>query len=169
MADRAIAALSADPVTLAELDAAYARFRKRTPGRSFFGNLSAGFSDEPYDAGIVVIDLVARLIFVDSTYSSAGPEGRVRYHNGHCATDTSLPYHLAGDGGSLAKAMTGRGWRNSDAGNWPPALFSRPGACFTDVRYWSSLPGKPSRPKLVARRLLLKTETRSKKFTRPGC
>lgn len=97
VADRAIAALSADPVTLAELDAAYARFRKRTPGRSFFGNLSAGFSDEPYDAGIVVIDLVARLIYVDSTYSSAGPEGRVRYHNGHCASDTSLPYHLAED------------------------------------------------------------------------
>ena len=97
LADRAIAALSADPVTLAELEAALARFEMPTPKRSFFANLSAGFCDEPYDAGTVVIDLAARLVVVDSTYSSPGPSGEVCYHDGHCATDTWLSYHLADD------------------------------------------------------------------------
>lgn len=97
MADRAIAALSADPSTLAELETACARFEKPNPGRSFFANLSAGFCEEPYDAGLVVIDLVARLVVVDSTYSSPGPTGEVCYHDGHCATDKSLRYHLAED------------------------------------------------------------------------
>lgn len=96
-ADRAIAALSADPVTLAELEAACARFEKPSPFHRFFSNLSAGLCDEPYDAGLVVIDLVARLVVVDSTYSSPGPTGDVCYHNGHCATDTWLRYHLAED------------------------------------------------------------------------
>jgi len=96
-ADCAIAALSADPVTLAELEAACARFQKPSPGRRFFGNLSAGLCDDPYDAGLVVIDLVARLVAVDSTYSTPGITGSVRYHDGNCATDNSLRYHLAPD------------------------------------------------------------------------
>jgi hypothetical protein len=96
-ADRAIAALSADPLTLAELEAAVGRFEKLIPGRSFFANLSAGFCDEPHDAGIVVIDLVARLVVVDSTYSSPGLTGEVRYHDGNCATEIWLRYHLAED------------------------------------------------------------------------
>jgi len=97
MADRAIAALSADPLTLMELEAACARFIKPSPGLRFFANLSAGLCDEPYDAGLVVIDLVARLIVVDSTYSSPGSTGEVCYHDGRCATDTWLRYHLADD------------------------------------------------------------------------
>jgi hypothetical protein len=96
-AERAIAALSADSVTLAELESACARFAKPTPGRPFFANLSPGFCDQPYDAGIVIIDLVAQLVVVDSTYSSPGPTGEIGYHNGECATDTWLPYHLAED------------------------------------------------------------------------
>lgn len=96
-ADRAIAALSADPMTRAELEAACARFAKPTPGRPFFANLSSGFCDEPYDAGIVVIDLAARLVVVDSTYSSPGPAGEVQYHDGKCDRDRWLPYHLAED------------------------------------------------------------------------
>ncbi|MBX3451525.1 MAG: hypothetical protein KF777_18330 [Planctomycetaceae bacterium] len=96
-ADRAIAALSADPFTLAELETACARFEKPNRSRSFFANLSAGFCEEPHDAGLVVIDLVARLVVVDSTYSSPGPTGEVCYHDGQCATDKSLRYHLAED------------------------------------------------------------------------
>ena len=73
-ADRAVAALSADPVTLQELEVAVARFAKPVADRRFFANLSRGLRDEPYDAGLVVIDLVARLVVADSTYSSPGPE-----------------------------------------------------------------------------------------------
>jgi len=96
-ADRAVAALSADPVTLEELEVAVARFTKSAVKRRFFANLSQGLCDEPYDAGLVVIDLVARLVVTDSTYSSAGPKGVVWYHDGRCCTNTSLSYHLADD------------------------------------------------------------------------
>lgn len=95
--DRAIAALSADPVTMTELAAAYARFEKPTPNRSFVANLSTGFCDEPHDAGIVVVDLIARVVAVDSTYSSPGPVGEVAYHNGHGTAGKRLSYHLSED------------------------------------------------------------------------
>ena len=96
-ADRAVAALSADPVTMEELEVATERFAKPIPNRRFFANLSPGLCAEPYDAGLVVIDLVARLVVVDSTYSSPGPEGIVWYHDGRCCTETALRYHLADD------------------------------------------------------------------------
>ena len=95
--DRAVAALSADPVTLEELEAAVGRFARSTPGCRLFANLSQGLCDEPYDAGLVVIDLVARLIVVDSTYSSPGTRGVVPYHDGRFATDLRVKYHLADD------------------------------------------------------------------------
>lgn len=96
-ADRAVAALSADPVTLKELEAAVARFEKPTPGIHFFAGLRPGLCDEPYDAGLVVIDLAARLVVVDSSYSSPTSEGWVEYHDGDCCTETGLRYHLADD------------------------------------------------------------------------
>jgi hypothetical protein len=96
-ADRAIAALSADPVTPAELETAFARFEKPSPDHRFFSNLRPGLNDEPYDAGLVVIDLVARVVVVDSTYSSPRSIGEIDYHNGKCSTDTWLRYHLADD------------------------------------------------------------------------
>jgi len=96
-ADRAVAALSADPVTMEELEAATERFAKPIPKCRFFANLSPGLCAEPYDAGLVVIDLLARLVVVDSTYSSPGPEGSVWYHDGQCCTKTALRYHLADD------------------------------------------------------------------------
>lgn len=96
-ADRAIAALSADPVTIEEFEVATARFSKPSPDRRFFSNLRPGLNDESYDAGLVVIDLVARLIVVESTYSAPSANGSVDYHCGHRCTDISLDYHLADD------------------------------------------------------------------------
>lgn len=107
-ADRAIAALSADPVTLEELEAATARFAQPEPYARFFGNLSPGGRDEPYDAGLVVIDLAARLVVVDSTYSSPGHTGSVQYHDGHCCTQSWLRYHVAEDWRFLSD---GNQWR----------------------------------------------------------
>ena len=94
-ADRAVAALSADPVTIEELEIAIGRYMKpRGDGRCFrcFGG---SLDDEPYDAGLVVIDLAARLIAVESSYSSPGRKGTVWYHNGECATNTPIRYQLA--------------------------------------------------------------------------
>lgn len=96
-ADRAVAALGADPVTIEELEVATERFAKQLPKCRVFANLSPGLCAEPHDAGLVVIDLVARQVVVDSTYSSPAPEGIVWYHDGRCCTKTRLRYHLADD------------------------------------------------------------------------
>lgn len=96
-ADRAIAALSADPVTLDELEAAVARFEQPVGGRKFFAGLRPGLDDRHYDAGLVVIDLCARLIASDSTYSFASREGSETFHNGQHATETPVGFHLADD------------------------------------------------------------------------
>ena len=97
LTDRAIAALSADPLTLTDLETACSRFEQPSPNHRPFSHLSAGLCDEPHDAGLVVIDLVARLVVVDSTYSSPGSSGVVDYHDGEGATNVALRYHLADD------------------------------------------------------------------------
>jgi len=65
-----IAALSAEPETIGELELAMARFIKPTAGWSPFASLYAGENFEPYDAGIVIVDLAARIVMLDSTYSA---------------------------------------------------------------------------------------------------
>jgi hypothetical protein len=95
-ADRCIAALSAEPETIVELVAALARYsRGSDPFALFRSNIE--IDEERYDAGIVIIDLPARVIAVDSTYSSPSIEGEVNYHDGEKATDTSIPYRLPDD------------------------------------------------------------------------
>jgi hypothetical protein len=96
-ADRVIAALSAEPETIEELDAAIERFCKRTDGLGFLAWFEPGIDDELYDAGIVVIDLAARLIACQSTYSSPQTYGSVYYHDGHVATELEVGYHLPDD------------------------------------------------------------------------
>jgi hypothetical protein len=103
-ADVAVAALSGDPVTMKELEAAAARFAKLGEASRHFVNLSPGSNDQPYDAGLVVIDLVARLVVVDSTYSSPRREGTIWYHDGNSCTDMRLRYHLADDWKFLSDA-----------------------------------------------------------------
>ncbi|MDC0935618.1 hypothetical protein OAS39_04975 [Pirellulales bacterium] len=74
--DRAIAALAAEPETIAELDVAMRRFTGETD-RSHFSHFRPGDSAEPWDAGVVVIDLAARLIAGKSSYSSISSAGSV--------------------------------------------------------------------------------------------
>jgi hypothetical protein len=71
--DAVVAALSAEPETVGEIDLALARFQKRTNDSSLMKWLSAGPNFEPYDAGIVIVDLAARIVTIDSPYS-APPE-----------------------------------------------------------------------------------------------
>lgn len=71
--DAVIAALSAEPETIHELEMAVARFAKPTEGWSTFASLHGGENFEPYDAGIVIVDLAARIIMLDSTYSAPMP------------------------------------------------------------------------------------------------
>lgn len=91
-----VAALSAEPETLAELDVALERFSApREQGH--FAGFSPGINDEPWDAGLVVVDLAARLVVCDSTYFAASRDGYISYHNGKCATDFDVRYHLSDD------------------------------------------------------------------------
>ena len=109
VASAAVAALSAGPVTIEELNVAIERFQRPHSGRGFCSWFGRGLDDEPHDAGVVVIDLVARLVMVDSSYSSPGPRGSVRYHNGECGTDVVLRYSLEDDWVFLSDANSWRG------------------------------------------------------------
>src|SRR5438105_10191305 len=75
--DYLVAALSADPETLDELQAALARFLPADKRREYFADWRQGIDTEPWDAGAAVIDLAARVVAVESTYSSPGPKGAV--------------------------------------------------------------------------------------------
>jgi hypothetical protein len=68
-ADAVVAALSADPETIDELDVALERFIAAGEWSNFRG-FSSGIDDRPYDAGLVVVDLAARLVVADSSYST---------------------------------------------------------------------------------------------------
>src|SRR2546421_13046438 len=76
--DYLAAALSADPETLEELQAALARFLAADERPEFFAGWSQGVDSEPWDAGVAIIDLAARLVVIESTYSVPGPKGAVR-------------------------------------------------------------------------------------------
>ncbi len=100
VADRCIAALSAEPETIIELEAALARYMKPDetgmgPFASF--RTSPEIDSEPYDAGVMVIDLGGRVVSSESTYSQPGPEGHVYYHDGTQLTDIPISYHLPDD------------------------------------------------------------------------
>ena len=101
--DACVAALSAEPETIAELEAALARYMKCPTNFS----LSLTFDSkpaspdmldlQPYDAGIVVIDLAARIVAIESTYSQPAAQGELYYHNGEHSTDEPIPYRLPDD------------------------------------------------------------------------
>jgi hypothetical protein len=99
LGDHCVAALSAEPETIAELEAALKRFDRDPP----IFNTQFTFSEypevdtEPYDAGILIIDLAARIVVCDSTYSLPGPEGQVEYHNGEVGTEIPAFYRLPDD------------------------------------------------------------------------
>jgi hypothetical protein len=97
--DRLVAALSAEPETLSELEAALARYEKPDPEFPAFQFLSktSEIDYRPWDAGVVVIDLAGRIVAVESVYSNPGPEGEVTYHNGEHETEVRVQYRLPDD------------------------------------------------------------------------
>ncbi|MCA1607416.1 MAG: hypothetical protein LC775_18570, partial [Acidobacteria bacterium] len=109
VADRCVAALSAEPETIGELTSALSRYNKRlddwSPFASFHSSVHssiASSADPPidcraWDAGIVVIDLTARIVAADSTYSQPQPEGEIHYHDGTKCTDIPVLYRLPDD------------------------------------------------------------------------
>ena len=96
-AETAVAALSANPVTLGELDIAVLRFVKPTAKQRYLAALSEGFCENPHDAGLVIIDLIARLIVVDTALFTIEHDCAVEYQVGEKSTELVLRYHLADD------------------------------------------------------------------------
>ncbi len=92
-ASRIVAALSSEPETIPELAAAADRFEKGLANR-FFHNMHEGYNDEMWDAGIVMIDLSARILAFKSAYEHFTHSGYVQYHNGDCATSLKIRYNL---------------------------------------------------------------------------
>ena len=62
MADVVLAALTAEPETLEELERAVARYDQPVSQRGFLKHLQTGVNETPWDAGVMIIDLPARLI-----------------------------------------------------------------------------------------------------------
>jgi hypothetical protein len=96
IADLCVAALSAEPETFAEIQSALTRYLKDIDGRPPLEALrpSRIVNTEPWDAGIVIIDLAAQVIASNSTYSQPQPEGSVAFHDGRSATDISIWYRI---------------------------------------------------------------------------
>ncbi len=97
VADAAVAGLSAEPETIEELQDAVARFIKPVNDSRPFAAFDVGTNDEPWDAGIIFIDLAARVVAAESSYFVPSAEGRVQYHDGMQATDVWLPYRAPDD------------------------------------------------------------------------
>ena len=68
--------MAAEPETIAEFEMALKRFHDEDRDQPLAG-WRAGICEEPYDAGICIIDLPARIVFLESTYSHAGHHGSV--------------------------------------------------------------------------------------------
>lgn len=93
-ADSVVAALSAGPETIEELETALGRFIQPSESYGVFDSWPAGVCEEPWDAGFVLIDLAARLVVCRSSYSHPTREGEVRYHDGESRTDVPIRYCL---------------------------------------------------------------------------
>jgi hypothetical protein len=96
--DLCVAALAAEPETIAELEIALQRFDYVPHFQSpyCFSDYPA-IDDEPYDAGILIIDLAARVVVCNSTYSLPGPQGKVEIYDRQQDAEIPIFYSLPDD------------------------------------------------------------------------
>jgi hypothetical protein len=95
--DAVIAALAAEPEAIAELEAAVARFIKPSTEANLFDAFRSGTCQQAWDAGIVFIDLAARIACAESSYSAPRRDGQISTHDGAQATEVRIPYRLPDD------------------------------------------------------------------------
>lgn len=99
MTDTLIAALTAEPETIAEFETALHRFVRTDSDWPPLHGFKKHEDLEPYDAGIVAIDLAARTVGFETTYTIPCAEGSVRVPTGFADEDDDLyvPYQLPDD------------------------------------------------------------------------
>ncbi len=100
------AALSADPETIEELDAAMERFNARNG--FFFEGFHEGSEDQPRRGELSVFDLAARLVVWESTEGLPPRSGTCAYYNGRKVTNLGIDFNLAED---WLITGTVEGWR----------------------------------------------------------
>lgn len=133
--DACVAALSAEPETIPELEAALERFINPVGESSPFASFrtAADIDTEPWDAGIAIIDLAARLIASNSA-SRPRPKGEVHYHDDASATNIPVLYRLPDDWlflNSIEEYQCLRKQRRQERAATPPlyareVLYGRP-------------------------------------------
>lgn len=96
-ADAVLAALAAEPETIEELEDAMARFARPADNKGHLAEFLNGINEEPWDAGIVLVDLAAQVFAAESSYSILMPEGEVQFHDGRKLTEVWLPYGVGRD------------------------------------------------------------------------
>src|SRR5437667_10806286 len=122
-----VASLSAEPQTVIEVEAAVARFIRPTDQGPFV-SFKPGVNDEPWDAGVVLVDLAAHVLASESLYSQPEKEGEVTYHDGTKATDEAVLYRVPDDWvflNSLAEYKAVRARRRAELSENSP-LEARP-------------------------------------------
>jgi hypothetical protein len=97
IADAVLAGLAAEPETIEELEDAMVRFAKPADNKRHLAGFFDGVNEEPWDAGIVFVNLAARVFAAESSYSILMPEGEVQFHNGRELTEVWLPYRVPPD------------------------------------------------------------------------
>ena len=152
-----MAALSAEPETIEELAAALTRFAGPNDSQLTDGWRS-GTCCEPYNAGIAIVDLAARLVAAESTYGDPIPAGEFLYRDADRDLEVWLPYHVADDWQFIrgtesweglvasrrqqrqaAPQIDARGVLYGQvARSWPTSAWQRAGRC---------LPGQRVRPR----------------------
>jgi hypothetical protein len=95
--DCLVAVLAADPETIDELQEGLKRFLPEAEVDNFFRPWLPGFRPGPWDAGMCCIDLAARLVLMQSTYSLPGQSGEVDMVDPPKDRVIGVPYHLADD------------------------------------------------------------------------
>src|SRR5215813_5221723 len=97
IADAVIAALSAEPATIAELKAALNRFIKPTESVEPLASLREGLNKEPWDAGIIIVDMAARMVAARLSGWTVLAQGEMEYQDGSESSDVWLPYRVPDD------------------------------------------------------------------------
>ncbi len=94
--DVIVASLTAEPETIEDLETAIQRFIKSESDWSLFRSFRKSENFEPSEAGLLVVDLSAKVMMADSTYSYYSTEGKVRIKT-DTGEDFNLPYQLSDD------------------------------------------------------------------------
>lgn len=95
--DHVIASLAAEPESIEELSFALARFERFVPFH-FSDRFEEGLSDEPDPGGLVILDLPARLVILNTPHANPDPSGEVPLETANTngtKKSPAVPYHLS--------------------------------------------------------------------------